>query len=193
MPAYASDEDYDDLSDLSDALNIEGADSVFNYQLADVDAAMEDEAARQQQQVGALKKHAPNPAVAAAVLYYHANKMRKMRMLACIVSNAALAVRGYIKCAGGINKMRRLPIPEVCFDLDAMDDTEAQFYFRFDKEEIRRVVAALGIPRVIKSHERDKAPGIVVFCMMCARFAPPYPSPFSLLPQPSSGLRGQQG
>ena len=193
QPADESD-DYECLSDLEDWLEFEDANGVFGLQHEQaIDAAMEDEAARQKQQVRALKKHAADPAVAAAVLCYHSCKMRKMRMLACIVSSAALAVRGYVKWAGGIHKLRRLPIPDVNFSLDAMDDAEAQFYFRFEKEEIRRVVAALGIPRVVISTQRDKAPGLSVFCMMCARFAPPHPSPFSLLPQPSSGLRGQQG
>jgi hypothetical protein len=111
-------------------------------------------------------------------------KRRKLiRQVASSVASAAQQLMdAYAKYRGGVNEMRNYPVPAALhaqFDLETLDDKSFFSYFRFEKHEVRSIIAALGLPEYIKSAERDKGSAVEVFCLMCIKWA--FPTRFCLI------------
>ena len=164
---FLDDDEFDDLADNN------WWESEFQDGQNDAQELLEDAEQELQEMSCKVQDQVCNPQTAAAIAMYQASKMKRLRTIAAIIAASTEAVRAYVKWRGGIQEMRAFVIPNVTFDLDSMDEKDCQFYFRFEKEEIHRVVAALGIPKYVTTTERDKCLGIDVFCMMCAKFAWP--------------------
>jgi hypothetical protein len=79
----------------------------------------------------------------------------------------------YVRFRGGIERTMVYEIPNVQFDLETFGDKEIYGYFRFSEGELRRLCAALQVPKVIVSSEGDKCEGLHVLCMMCMYYAYP--------------------
>jgi hypothetical protein len=100
-------------------------------------------------------------------------KRRRVAALKCILIMNRDLLQSYVKFRGGAEKLTVYDIPEVAFDIQAFGDKECYGYFRFHADELRRLHAALGIPQVIVTSERDKCSGLEVLCMMCMNYAYP--------------------
>ena len=100
-------------------------------------------------------------------------KRRRDAALKCILIMNGDLLQSYVKFRGGAEKITVYDIPEVAFDLQTFGEKECYAYFRFHADELHRLHAALGIPLVITTSERDKCAGLEVLCMMCMYYAYP--------------------
>lgn len=103
--------------------------------------------------------------------------IRKRRLRHRLVASAMFAcasvIDAYCRYRGGVQELRNMEIPHKDFDPDSFCDKTFVCWFRFERYDLKGIIAALNMPDVIISSDRDRANTFDVFCLLCAKYAFP--------------------
>jgi hypothetical protein len=99
----------------------------------------------------------------------------RRRLVASILLACTSLMQAYVRYRGGLQELRNYEVPEKSLALgpNAFCDKMFRSWFRFERFEVHDIIQGLGLPSVVVSSERDRAPTFEVFCMMCGKYAFP--------------------